>query len=71
MVAKLSWFLELKALFCTDEVDKIDVELLGAPHLSEEFRLPSDDLLYLKRKILILTSLAGASLRIPETSDVV
>lgn len=50
MVAKLGWFLELKALFCTDEVDKIDVELFGAPHLCEEFSLACDDLLHLKTR---------------------
>ena len=49
-MAKLCWFLELKALFCTDKVDKIDVELFGAPHLGEEFRLASDDLLHLNTR---------------------
>ena len=50
MVAKLGWFLELKALFCTDEVDKIDVELFVAPHLGEQFSLARDDLLHLNTR---------------------
>ena len=68
-MAKLCWFLELKALFCTDEVDKIDVELFRAPHLCEEFSLAGDDLLHLNmRESLIITQ---TWLRLPETFDVV
>lgn len=71
-MAKLCWFLELKALFCTDEVDKIDVELFRAPHLCEEFSLAGDDLLHLNmREFNNHSDLAETWLRLPETFDVV
>ena len=56
-MAKLCWFLELKALFCTDEVDKIDVELFVAPHLCEELSFARDDLLHLKMRNIVKVNL--------------